>query len=287
MLEDFPQLYFIGMTRDPRQDWTSWKKIHASRMQRGINDVPSICLLLSEYHYSKSSYELSKLVDRLKPDHIRVMDLEKLHVLNKKAMSHLCSWLNIEFNVCLLQSTINGLEWHGNAANGERIPTFNPNMKQDAWRSELADHERQLICSLVPGSIKYLGYDAENPAAGVESKQLIDDLKYNSNLQLYIDCTLYLSGNPISHLRKSWQSDKIGKIRAMRSLAGAAYRGARLFLELRGDGVARKIAEIAAQQKELLQRSLPPSLFVTSRANMNSSFSPIEADNKSSCFAVD
>jgi hypothetical protein len=275
MLEDFPQLYFIGMTRDPRQDWASWKKIHALRMQRDIGDVPPICLFLSEYHYSKSSYELSNLVERLKPDHIRIIDLEKLHVMNKNAMTHLCCWLNIEFNECLMQSTINGLEWHGNAANGKRAPAFNPNMVQDAWRRELADHDRQLICSLVPGSLKYLGYDKENPATGIESENIIGDLKYKSNSQLFIHCTLYLSGNPVERFRNSWRKKEVTKIRAIRSLAGDIYRGARLFLELRGDGVDRKTAEIVTQQKQLLQKHLPPSLFVASHTSQNPSSIPI------------
>jgi|GEM_PF-1700711 len=287
MLEDFPQLYFIGMTRDPRQDWTSWKKIHALRMQRDIGDVPPICLFLSEYHYSKSSYELSNLVEKLKPDHIRIIDLEDLHVLNKNAMTHLCSWLNIEFDECLMQSTINGLEWHGNAANGKRAPAFNPNMIQDAWRSELADHDRQLICSLVPGSLRYLGYDKENPADGIGSENIIGNLKYKSNSQLFIHCTLYLSGNPIERFRNSWRKKRVSKIRAIRSLAGDVYRGARLFLELRGDGVDRKTAEIVTQQKQLLQRHLPLSLFVASHINQNPSSIPIGTDNKASCLALD
>jgi hypothetical protein len=274
MLEDFPELYFIGMTRDPRQDWTSWKKIHASRMQKRISDVPPICLFLSEYHYSKSSYELSRLVEKLKPDHIRIMDLEKLHILNKKAMTHLCSWLHIEFNECLLQSTFNGLQWHGNAANGKKLPTFNPNMTQDAWRSELDDHDRRIICSLVPGSIGYLGYDKENPAIGIESENAIDDLKYRNALLLLTHCTLYLSGDPIRRFRKSWQSSEISKVRIIRSLGGDFYRGARLFFELRGDGVGRKIAEIVAQQNEILQKSLPLSAFVTPQTVQNSSSHP-------------
>jgi hypothetical protein len=262
MLEDFPELYFIGMTRDPRQDWASWKKIHALRMQRDVSDVPPICLFLSEYNYSKGCYELSNLVERLKDDHIRIIDLEKLHIFNKKAMTDLCSWLNIDFNECLLQSTFNGRQWHGNAANKKSASSLNPNMTRDAWRNELPDHDRQIICLLMPGSIKYFGYDKENPATGVDNENIIDDLKYSSDLLLFSHCILYISGgNPFRHFRKSWQSNKINKIRIILSLGAAFYRGACLFFELRGDGLDRKIAEIAAQQKELLRENLPPSLF--------------------------
>ena len=277
MLEDFPELYFIGMTRDPRQDWASWKKIHALRMHRDVSDVPPICLFLSEYHYSKGSYELSNLVERLKHDHIRIIDLETLHIFNRKAITHLCSWLNIEFDECLLQSTFNGRQWHGNATNGKRVSSLNPNMTRDAWRNELPDHDRQFICLLMPGSIKYFGYDKENPATGVENENIIDDLKYSSDLRLFIDCMLYFSGNPIRRYRKLWQSDKQIK-RIILSLGIAFCRGARLFFELRGDGLDRKIAEIVAQQKELLRKNLPPSLFCNSRTNQNSSSTLIEVE---------
>jgi hypothetical protein len=260
MLEDFPELYFIGMTRDPRQDWASWRKIHASRMQRDVASVPPICLFLSEYHYSKSTYELGNLVERLNPDHIRIVDLEKLHILNAKAMTHLCGWLNIDFDECLLKSTFNGLQWHGNAASGKRVSSLNPNMTRDAWRKELPDYDQQIICSLVPGSIMYFGYDVENPLASVKRDNVVDALKYGSDLLLFIHCTLYLSGDPIRRFRKSWRNGEIGKIRTIRSLGGAFYRGARLFFELRGDGLDRKIGEIVAQQNELSRKNLPPRL---------------------------
>jgi len=235
MLEDFPELYFIGMTRDPRQDWASWRKIHALRMQRDVSDVPPICLFFSEYYYSKGSYELSNLVERLKDDHIRIIDLEKLHIFNIKAMTHLCSWLNIEFNECLLQSTFNGHQWHGNAANKKSASSLNPNMTRDAWRNELPNHDRQIICLLMPGSIKYFGYDKDNPATGVENENIIGDLKYSSDLLLFSHRILYVSGgNPIRHFRKSWQSNKISKIRIILSLGAAFYRGPRLFFVLRG-----------------------------------------------------
>jgi hypothetical protein len=263
MLEDFPDLYFIGMTRDPRQDWASWKKIHASRMQRDIRKVPPICLFLSEYYYSKSTYELCNLVEKLNPDHIRIIDLEKLHILNERAMTHLCGWLNIDFNECLLKSTFNGLQWHGNAASGKRVSALNPNMTRDAWRNELPDHDQQIICSLVQGSIRYFGYDEENPLTSIEHDNAVDALEYRGDLRLFIHCTLYLSGNPIRRFRKSWRNAEIGKMRSIRSLGGAFYRGARLFFELRGNGLDRKLGEIAAQQEELLRKKLPPAARIT------------------------
>jgi len=211
MLEDFPDLYFVGMTRDPRQDWASWRKIYASRMQREASDVPPLFFCLQEYFYSKECYELSNLVERLKSDHIRIIDLEKLHIFNRKAMTDLCSWLNIEFNECLLQSTFNGLQWHGNATSGKRLSSLNPNMTRDAWRNELPDHDRQIICLLMPGSIRYFGYDKENTATGVESENIVDYFKYSSDLLLLIHCILFIScgfgGKPGRHFRKLWRND--------------------------------------------------------------------------------
>ncbi len=274
MLEDFPELYFIGMTRDPRQHWASRRKIDASRMQRDVVDVPPIFLFLQEYYYSKECYELSNLVERLKDDHIRIIDLEKLHIFNRKAMTDLCSWLNIEFNECLLQSTFNGRQWHGNATNGKRAASLNPNMTRDAWRTELPDQDRRIICLLMPGCIKYFEYDKENPANDTANENIVDYFKYSSNLLLLIHCILFVSclsgGKPGRHFRKLWQNDKhIDKRRMIRLLGGIFYRGTRLFFELKGGGLDRKIAEIVAQQKELLRKDLPPSLFGNCRSNQN------------------
>jgi hypothetical protein len=261
MLEDFPELYLIAMTRDPRQDWASWKKHHALRMQRNVSDVPPICLFFSEYNYSRGCYELSNLVERLKHDHIRIIGLEELHIFNKLALTQLCGWLNIEFNECLLQSTFNGRQWHGNAASGKRASGLNPNVTRETWRNELPDHDRQIISSLMPGSIKYFGYDNENHAAGVESESTIKDLKYRSELLLFSHCVVHLSaGNPVRRFRKSWQSHKINKMRVILSFVATFYRGAFLFFQLRGNGLDRKITEIVAQQNELLRKNPPPRL---------------------------
>jgi hypothetical protein len=259
MLEDFPDLYFIGMTRDPRQDWLSWKKIYAWRMQRDASsDLPPVFLLLHEYDSSKDCYELSNLVERLKHDHIRIIDLEKLHILNKKAMADLCSWLNIEFNECLLQSTFNGRQWHGNATNGKRTSSLNANMTRDTWRNELPDDDRQILCLLMPGSISYLGYAKEKAATVMESEKIVEHFKYSSDLLLFIHCILFRSclwGNPA---RKFWKCDKLTeKIGIIRCLGAIWVEGAHLFCELRRSGLNRKIDEIVAQQKELLGKNLP------------------------------
>jgi hypothetical protein len=261
MLEDFPELYLIAMTRDPRQDWASWKKYHASRMERNVSEVPRICLFLSEYKYSQGCYDLSNLIGRLKHDHTRVIDLEELHISGTAALMQLCSWLNIEFNECLLSSTFNGRQWHGNAASGKRASSLNPSMTRDAWCKELANHDRLIIDSLLPGVIRYFGYDRKNPAArGEAGEAAVKDLKYRSDLPLYIDCILYVSGKPIRSFLRSWHGHRINKMRVILRFGATFYRGASLFLQLRGNGLDRKLAQIGVQQNELLRKSLPPRL---------------------------
>jgi hypothetical protein len=264
MLEDFPELYFIGMTRDPRQDWVSWKKIYAWRMQRDpARDVPRIFLFLHEINYSNACHALCNLVDKLGEGHVRIIDLEKLHILNHVAMTDLCCWLNIEFNECLLQSTFNGRQWHGNATNGKKTSALNPKITRDEWRNVLPDHDRQDISLLLPGSIKYFEYDKEIPAVEMYSENITPNFKYRSDFLLLIHCIVFRSclwGNPAGRF---WQCDKIiDKVRIMRCLCAILFEGARLFLELRGDGLDRKLVEVAAQQRELLRKTLPPTAIV-------------------------
>jgi hypothetical protein len=269
MLEDFPELYLIAMTRDPRQDWTSWKKIYALRMERDVSDVPPIFFLLQEYSYSKECRELANLVERLEHDHVRAIDLEELHIFNKQAMTDLCSWLSIGFHECLLRSTFNGRQWNGNATNGKKVSSLNPNMTRDAWRNEMPEHDRRIVWMLMRGSIEYFGYQGKDLPIDDQTEKLIDYLQYSSELLLFIHCIFWaicLGGKRGRHFRKFWQSDKlIEKMRVVRHLSRIFNQGARLFFELRGNGIDRKITEIVTQQRELLRKNPPPHLFCISR----------------------
>ncbi len=257
LLEDFPGLYLIGMTRDPRQDWVSWKKIHESRMPLFFSDVPTIAFFLSEYNYSAGCSELSNWVCRLQPNHSRLIDLEDLHVLNNAALRHLCDWLGIDFNDCLLQSTFNGRLWHGNSAVKKNVSSLNPNITRDAWRDELSIQDRKLIESLLQGSIKYLGYALQTSATSEGAGEVFEYFRYRRASQLFVHCVAFVfwGGPHRNFLKKIWKTDRNKRVRKILSLVATLFRGVRLFLTWRGAQIELGLMRMAAREKELVDKT--------------------------------
>jgi hypothetical protein len=265
LLDDFPGLYFIAMTRDPRQDWTSWRKLHSLAMRRDISRIPPICLFLSEYKYSKFSHALIGLIERLPVDHVRVIDLEMLHVMNRTAIVHLCGWLGIAFDECLMQSTFNGRLWSGNATNLNKASSFNPKMTRDAWRKDLPETDRHLIEMLVPGSIKFLGYDERNEIKDADPGELREKFRYASLFLLIKDCFLYNVGSPLVAFSKVKRTRSIAtnakrKIRKALAIFRDFLLSVGLAFELKGRNMDEKLREISDQQQHLLRQKLPPQL---------------------------
>jgi hypothetical protein len=268
LIADFPDLYFIAMTRDPRQEWTSWKKIHALRMGRDTSSIPPISLFLTEYYYSNSCYILINLVEKLKTDHIRVIDLESFHVMNKVAISHLCNWLGIEFNEILLNSTFNGRRWYGNATNLAKTSSFNPQIKRAAWLDELSELEIDIINRLVPGSIRYLNYEVNIDEYFNGSFEMVhNDVKYDSKLLLAIHCFLNVSGNPLlvfPGIESNYpMAKRVGRgIRNILKMGRTVPVSIKLYRKLKGESLNSLLNTMASNERHLLNRKIPPQLFI-------------------------
>ena len=265
LLDDFRNLYFVAMTRDPRQDWASWKKIHAVKMGRKVENVPAICLFLSLYKYSKASYGVSNFIDQLDRDHVRFIDLENLHILNKVAILRFCDWLQIEFEECLLSSTFNGQQWFGNAANLKASQSFNKDMVRDAWRRELPRSDRDIIELLLNGSIEYFGYSTEGEIAN--SKIVFDRFRYRNWISLFFHCFLYGFGSPrivLSKQKKVFSNIKefVWLGRKMMSPIAALLPAFGLFRQLAREELDRRLQEISIEQRHLSSRERPMHLYI-------------------------
>jgi hypothetical protein len=275
LISDFPSLYFIAMTRDPRQDWVSWKKLHALRIKRDTSRTPPIFLFMSEYKYSQNSHILNDLIERLETDHVRIIDLEKFHVMNRSAMSHLCSWLGLNFDETLMQSTFNGHQWYGNSATLRKASSFNPTIKLATWRDELSTSEINLINRLLVGSINYLHYDIDVSKYNEPFEMILDCVKYKNELLLFIHCFLYFADNPLLIFSGFKRGYSIGKL--VRRLIGnillivlAVPSSITLFRQLRGNGLSYKLLEMATNQRRLLRSQLPPQLFIDCQSELKS-----------------
>ncbi len=270
---DFPDFYFIAMTRDPRQDWASCKKIFALRMGRNASAIPPLNLVFRARFFSEKCMSLVKLIEKLKADHVRIVDLEQFHALNKSAINHLCDWLGIDFDESLMQSTFNGQRWYGNAANLLKSSTFNPTMSRDAWRAELSALEIDVLNILLPGSISYLHYDTDFREHSNSSIEMARNyLKYDSNFFLLIHCFLYVVDNPLvafPGIEKKYSISRKAarRIHNLLEMARSAPRSIRLFRSLRGKGSTLLVDSVVENDKRLLICKLPPQLFIDYHVN--------------------
>ncbi len=268
---DFPDLYLIAMTRDPRQNWTSWKKIHGLRMGRDWSTVPPISLFLEAKIYADSCHHLYRLFDKLRQDHIRIVDLESFHVMNRRAMAHLCAWLGIEFDQILMESTFNGVCWYGNATNMQQTSSFNAGIKRDAWRDELSASEIDAINNILPGTIRYLHYDIAPGQQHGQQRNLFEVLhqcvKYDNPLLLAMHCILHISGNPlVVYPGIEYNYSRIkrarGWVRKFITVTQTIPYSLGLARQLHGGQLRALLGAMAANEEKLLGDAPPPQAFI-------------------------
>ena len=296
LLADFPELYLIAMTRDPRQDWSSTRRLQALLMATDVSKVKIISLLIKINEWSNSTYGLSKLVGRLNPSHVRVVDLEKLHVRGEAGVRALSDWLGLEFTTSLLESSFNGRQWAGNATSQNKLSSLNPKIIRDAWRSDLPEVQVECIEVMLPGTLQYLGYHNEGTALRVE--EVKSRFKYRNILILLYHCFLHGAKNPLAaffrllrqtvsrlrHARPAAGSSKEPQPMRRLPAAGGGFAivasdarkvlrktGVLVQVGVRSVGLARKfygkgldstLDEMAGQQRRLLEISLPANVLM-------------------------
>jgi hypothetical protein len=148
------------MVRDPREDWLSWDKVLKLR----IKDYSKIRLNKRDENIQSYAHFIENLQffsSKLERDHLRIVDLNKLHLLNKDGMVRLTCWLNISFQDSLLESTFLGKTWHGNSADRSPISGFSTSKTFYKWPNELDVVDSLEISKCLSVHIKALGYSLE------------------------------------------------------------------------------------------------------------------------------
>jgi len=155
LIKDFPNMFFVGMTRNPLSDWNSWKKVLSHRINVKIDSVPKLMALDTALGYIKETFSFALLEKKIKNK--MIIDLIRLHKLNRKAMLKISEWLGVEFHQSMLKSTFCGKSWAGNAANRVSNNTFDEN-KRDSDEN-LNEKEVNFYKSLVNDCGCYFKYN--------------------------------------------------------------------------------------------------------------------------------
>tara|TARA_B100001063_G_C16743788_1_gene546317 strand:- start:249 stop:1523 length:1275 start_codon:yes stop_codon:yes gene_type:complete len=159
ILADFPDLFYIAMTRDPREDWLGWDKVCKLRNGKHYDSMVRDAALFSaikSYHCSVLS--LCEFSKKLKPAHLKIIDLNRFHGLNSDAMILLSKYFGIEFLDSLLCSTFLGEPWLGNSADRSPISGFDPKRSAYCWPALLSSKDERIISSALSEPIRMLGY---------------------------------------------------------------------------------------------------------------------------------
>lgn len=157
LLRDFPEMYFVAMTRDPRQDWDSARRVAALRKGCQPSSLTGLDCFFNVLGYSASACAAARMAVNVAPGHFRAVDLPSLHARNEEAMRDVSNWLGIEFDASMLQSTFNGLSWMGNAASRKFAAGLDPGFR-DTWRETLPAGDAEFVSRLHYGALRCFEY---------------------------------------------------------------------------------------------------------------------------------
>lgn len=106
IIEDFPTAKFLFVFRDPRDNYTSYKKKHID--------------WLTPVRFSKAWLSALSEAEKLSPNQCYFVKYEELVTTPISVLEHICDHLSINFDQILLQPTKLGLDWYGNSMFGGR-----------------------------------------------------------------------------------------------------------------------------------------------------------------------
>lgn len=154
LIKDFPNLYFIGMSRNSLSDWNSWKKVLSIRLNIKLQNINLLHMFNNVYFYSRDIYLFSLIKDKIYNK--KIIDLIYLHQQNIYLIKKICKWLKIDFHNNLMKSTFCNKEWAGNYADRTIKSSFNPDRKDST--SEISNFEKDFIIDNTYNATFFLNY---------------------------------------------------------------------------------------------------------------------------------
>ena len=154
LIKDFPNLYFIGLSRNPLSDWNSWKKVLSTRLNVKIKRINFMHTFNNVFNYCRDIYLFSLIKDKI--NNKKIIDLIFLHKQNIILMKKISIWLKIDFHKSLLISTFCNKVWAGNYADRSIKSSFDSKRKDST--NELSSFEKDFIIlnSFIPAN--FLNY---------------------------------------------------------------------------------------------------------------------------------
>lgn len=143
VLADFPDLYFIAMHRDPREDWVSY--VRGYHWEFGQQDLLNKLMEFIETRLVDWHGPFLAIRRACAAGRVKIVDLNRLHRLQEEAMRALAAWLGIDWSAILTQSTFLGRAWAGNSFLGTPIYGFSGEKAEYTWPRKLSARDVQVI----------------------------------------------------------------------------------------------------------------------------------------------
>ena len=153
---DFPDLYFMAMQRDPREDWASY--VQALGYEYGEQDLLNKLMVFIERRLVDWHEPFLPLYRTLPAGRTKIIDLHRLHRLQDEAMRELASWLGLDWSPTLTQSTFLGHPWGGNSFLGTPIHGFSREKAEHTWKRIVSRRDVGVIDYLfypILGALRY------------------------------------------------------------------------------------------------------------------------------------
>ena len=129
----------LHVIRDPYDNFASYRK--------KLFPTLTIKRFCSDWIFSKALIPLAKKMIK----NYHVIQYEDLVNEPEKTMKKVCEWINIDFNECLLEPSLNGKSWFGNSAHGHKFQGIS-NKSVGVSAQLLTDRERKEIEHILDGN---------------------------------------------------------------------------------------------------------------------------------------
>jgi hypothetical protein len=148
LVNDFPDVKIIGMSRDPRVNIGGRVRTACNVDKSKLNATDAMIYRKYIYknicqHIFSDTYQISKSINK---DNVRIIKLEELYYNLELVMKNLCGWLGIQFDDSVLKMSFDGKSWWGDKIyNMKPMNVINPRVVSQDWMKTLGKREWYVI----------------------------------------------------------------------------------------------------------------------------------------------
>ncbi len=155
IMEDFPDVSFVFVCRDPRDNYYSFNK----KLNGELDPV----------EFSKSWTEAIRIFKSINNSRTYIIRYEDVILRREKELRELLKNLGLDWKDSLLEPTKLGADWKGNSMFGIRKSGIH-NKSIGRYKKELSDNQKLIIEYLCQDEMKEFGYELQSDFTSIDEK---------------------------------------------------------------------------------------------------------------------